>query len=174
MHYLNDSQVRGLEGLWQRLCDGKLPARCTKAWFFETFCGIGHDAFNAARHEELDARADIGAHLNGFVKPYDVVALMRALPELQPLFPPSLGVRAGGAEHALLVEPAHAPSAEAVRNLLRDVFAAVVRRTAGARGLGTPSGTRRATTLLRGRSSTSSAAYSPRSLPAEALSLIHI
>jgi hypothetical protein len=30
MRYLADAQVLGLKGLWQKLCEGELPARCTK------------------------------------------------------------------------------------------------------------------------------------------------
>ena len=33
MTYLANAQSRGLEGLWAKLCDGKLPPRCTKVWY---------------------------------------------------------------------------------------------------------------------------------------------
>lgn len=65
MKYLADAQSRGLEGLWQKLCDGLLPARCSKQWFFETFCGIDRQAFDEAHYELLDGSANIAAHLNG-------------------------------------------------------------------------------------------------------------
>jgi hypothetical protein len=71
MRYLADAQSLGLVGLWQRLCAGQLPARCSKAWFFETFCNV-----SPADFQRLDASGalgpavDIRAHLNGFVKPY--------------------------------------------------------------------------------------------------------
>lgn len=65
MHYLAAAQFKGLEGLWAKLCEGKLPARCDKAWFFATFCGVDARAFAEAGYAYLDASADIGSHLNG-------------------------------------------------------------------------------------------------------------
>lgn len=38
MSYLADAQFKGLEGLWLKLCNGALPSRCTKAWYFEVRC----------------------------------------------------------------------------------------------------------------------------------------
>ncbi|KAJ1638663.1 hypothetical protein T492DRAFT_197669 [Pavlovales sp. CCMP2436] len=40
MRYLADAQFLGLQGLWQKLCEGKLPDRCNKQWYLQTFCGI--------------------------------------------------------------------------------------------------------------------------------------
>jgi hypothetical protein len=57
--------------LWTRLCAGELPARCTKQWYFETFCGVDAGAFEQGGFDGLDARTPIVSHLNGFVKPYD-------------------------------------------------------------------------------------------------------
>lgn len=34
MCYLANAQFSGLEGLWAKLCAGKLPARCDKRWYF--------------------------------------------------------------------------------------------------------------------------------------------
>jgi hypothetical protein len=70
LRYLADAQFLGLEGLWQKLCEGKLPARCSKEWYCETFCAMDGAAFEAQRMGELDASADIRSHLQGFVKPY--------------------------------------------------------------------------------------------------------
>ena len=71
MTYLADAQFLGLEGLWQKLCDGKLPARCTKQWYFETFCGVGADDFAQRGYASLHKDDNINQMLNGFVKPYD-------------------------------------------------------------------------------------------------------
>jgi hypothetical protein len=65
MTYLANAQFLGLEGLWQKLCEGKLPARCTKAWFFETFCGVAADQFAAEGYASLDNTANIAEYLNG-------------------------------------------------------------------------------------------------------------
>lgn len=64
MNYLSHCQTSGLVGLWQRLCAGELPARCTKQWYFDTFCGGGKIDTST-----LDESTDIQELLNGFVKP---------------------------------------------------------------------------------------------------------
>jgi len=71
LRYLANAQFLGLAGLWQKLCAGQLPARCDKAWYFATFCGIDGAEFARRELAELDETADILTHLNGFVKPYD-------------------------------------------------------------------------------------------------------
>lgn len=97
------------------------------------------------------------------MKPYDVVALMRVLPLTQAHFPPSLDVTMHGVTHSLLLEVSHALPAEAVRNFLRDVFAAVVRASNGQQVAGTPSAARHRTPRLfvRRTSHTSSQSISP-------------
>ena len=37
LRYLADAQFLGLAGLWKKLCQGQLPARCTKQW-----CGAAY------------------------------------------------------------------------------------------------------------------------------------
>jgi hypothetical protein len=69
MRYLAGAQFLGLAGLWQKLCEGKLPARCDKAWYFETFCGVNAVEFAAQHLEQLGAAELIIPRLNGFVKP---------------------------------------------------------------------------------------------------------
>ena len=71
MSYLADAQFLGLEGLWQKLCEGTLPPRCTKQWYFETFCGVSADDFRQFGYERLQRDDNIIRMLNGFVKPYD-------------------------------------------------------------------------------------------------------
>ena len=39
MKYLYDAQTLGLVGLWNKVCTFELPERCTKEWYFTTFCG---------------------------------------------------------------------------------------------------------------------------------------
>ena len=57
-------------GLWLNLCTGKLPARCTKEWFFETFCGVSPVEFAARALHELGANVSIQEYLRGgYVKP---------------------------------------------------------------------------------------------------------
>ena len=70
--------------LWGKVCaGGVLPPRCDRAWFFATFCGVGAAEFRERGHAALSAgNCDIAEHLNGAVKPYDVVAFMTvALPD---------------------------------------------------------------------------------------------
>ena len=69
MSYLAAAQSLGLIGLWQKLCEGKLPARCSKQWFFETFCGVDAAKFERRGCGAFDGSIDIAKHLNGFVKP---------------------------------------------------------------------------------------------------------
>lgn len=69
MRYLADAQFLGLAALWQKLCAGELPARCTKQWYFDTFCGVGAAEFDDKDFAALGPDADIVPHLNGRVKP---------------------------------------------------------------------------------------------------------
>jgi hypothetical protein len=72
IHYLAQAQFPGLIGLWQKLCAGKLPARCDKQWFFATFCGVPEAKFNALGLEsELNGSTDILPHLNGCGRRFD-------------------------------------------------------------------------------------------------------
>ncbi|KAG8457385.1 hypothetical protein KFE25_005066 [Diacronema lutheri] len=135
MAYLARSQFEGLEALWGRLCAGGLPARCSKPWFFETFCGVDGAQFEARGLARLGADDPIGEHLNGFVKPYDVVALMAALPATRDLASalrvPAAG--GGGAAHRLQLGVEHAIDARFVTRLLRATYHEVVLATVGAR-----------------------------------------
>ena len=63
--------ARMCAGLWRELCDGKLPGRCSKQWYFETFCGVPKEEFESRELEQLDSNTDILVHLDGTVKPYD-------------------------------------------------------------------------------------------------------
>ncbi|KAJ1636927.1 hypothetical protein T492DRAFT_860811 [Pavlovales sp. CCMP2436] len=90
----------GLVGLWKKLCAGQLPARCSKQWFFETFCGEDAATFASRSRDALDERTDINTYLTGHVKPYDVLALMTVLPQTEALFSRSA---ASAPETALLL-----------------------------------------------------------------------
>lgn len=127
MRYLAEAQFLGLQGLWQQLCARTLPPRCTKQWFFETFCGVGAAEFGARRlGASLDHTTAIVGHLNGFVKPYDVLALMTVLPQTAGLFRalPGALVSVRGVEHLLLLERRHAVDVKHVLNLLRETCVA--------------------------------------------------
>jgi len=131
MRYLANAQFLGLEGLWQKLCAGLLPARCTRLWYFETFCGVtAADDESRQAIDALDETVDIRAHLNGFVKPYDVVALMLSVPLGTYLLPPDALYVHNHTEHHLLLSSDHAVSAVPVVELLRDVYHEVVLATA--------------------------------------------
>ncbi|KAG8462600.1 hypothetical protein KFE25_010425 [Diacronema lutheri] len=133
LRYLAAAQFLGLEGLWQKLCAGKLPERCTKQWYFATFCDQGASAFEKSRFDELDAAADIASHLNGFVKPYDVIALMTVLPVSKQLFPQSALFEHRGVQHLLLLEARHTIRPSPVVNLLRETYHEVVLLTTAQR-----------------------------------------
>ena len=83
LRYLASAQFLGLEGLWRKLCEGKLPARCSKQWYFETFCGVSEAQFARGRFDELGPGDRIRQHLDGYVKPYGARARARA-PDAQP------------------------------------------------------------------------------------------
>jgi hypothetical protein len=118
LEYLAIAQFLGLEGLWRRLCAGKLPARCTKRWCFETFCGTSAAQFDARDLEALGGEVDIRRHLNGFVKPYDVVAMMGVLPGCAAWFPPAERV----GPHVLRLRAQETVDTRAVVQLLRDTY----------------------------------------------------
>jgi hypothetical protein len=63
--YLSRAQSLGLVGLWAKVCAGELPSRCTKQWFFATFCGVGAAEFEAQALCTLGAETSILPHLNG-------------------------------------------------------------------------------------------------------------
>ncbi|KAJ1627227.1 hypothetical protein T492DRAFT_877045 [Pavlovales sp. CCMP2436] len=132
IHYLADAQFLGLVGLWNKLCTGQLPARCSKQWFFETFCSEDAGTFASRDRDALDERTDINTYLTGHVKPYDVVALMTVLPQTEALFvSPAVLVP----ETALLLLTAEdAVPVEHVLNLLRDTSFATAKISPQLRG----------------------------------------
>lgn len=89
-------------------------------WYFQTFCGVDKDTFEARGLNELDESADIGHHLKGFVKPYDVCALMMAVSTA--MRPRGLQLMVDGVTHNLLLSAEHKFDVWTVHNLLRDVF----------------------------------------------------
>mmetsp|Transcript_23604 Transcript_23604/g.79302 ORF Transcript_23604/g.79302 Transcript_23604/m.79302 type:complete len:1055 (-) Transcript_23604:26-3190(-) len=123
MHYLADAQFKGLEGLWRRLCAGELPARCTKTWYAETFCGKEPGSEEARAFEDLSSDTPIGCRLDGHVKPYDVLALMTALPLTAPLFAAAAEVvEVRGVRHRLLLEQKQMIDGDHVHRLLRETY----------------------------------------------------
>mmetsp|Transcript_81698 Transcript_81698/g.239846 ORF Transcript_81698/g.239846 Transcript_81698/m.239846 type:complete len:370 (+) Transcript_81698:111-1220(+) len=122
MRYLHHAQVLGLVGLWKRLCEGDLPARCTKQWYFESFCAIDARRFEVENYDKLDGSVDIRTFLNGTVKPYDVIALMTVLPSTKSLFPKAAEHDFLGVRHLLLLEPEYTISSQRVVELLRSTY----------------------------------------------------
>ncbi|KAG8463889.1 hypothetical protein KFE25_000057 [Diacronema lutheri] len=125
LRYLASAQSLGLEGLWQKLCEGKLPPRCSKQWYFETFCGAA--PFDESGVDDFDESVDIIQQLNGFVKPYDVLALMAALPLTSELFACRCELFiVRGTTHRLLLRAEHMIPGEHVHRLLRETYHEVV------------------------------------------------
>ncbi|KAG8462619.1 hypothetical protein KFE25_004595 [Diacronema lutheri] len=125
LRYLANAQFLGLAGLWKKLCAGQLPARCNKAWYFATFCGIDGAEFERRALCELDESADVLGYLNGFVKPYDVIAAMTVLPTTAGWFSPAAEVMVNGTAHRLLLRAEHAIDVRSVHNLLRETYHSV-------------------------------------------------
>lgn len=122
-------------GLWQRVCDCTLPARCTKQWYYSAFCGISAENYERQKGELDDETVStIARRLEGTVKPYDVVALMTLLPKAREIFdfeksrhvikhkryPCSGEYRE--IEHFFFLHKEHAPSASSVEQQLSSTF----------------------------------------------------
>lgn len=133
--------------------DGALALRVPALpmqWYFETFCAVPPEQFRARRLESLEADAPIIQHLCGYVKPYDIVALMEVLPVTRNLAPsvalrvpvahadssrrPSAG--GGAVVHRLRLGAAQAVDARFVERLLRATYHEVVLATAAVAAAG--------------------------------------
>lgn len=97
---LRDSQQGSIESLWQRAClpdddegRAKLPNRCNKEWFCNTFCGgQGKDRTGA------DSIWDLIQSFNL----YDPMTLIAAVPELRERFYEPTVVKVGETEHLVI------------------------------------------------------------------------
>ena len=97
---LRDSQQGSIESLWQRAClpagdegRAKLPDRCDKDWFCNTFCGgKGKDRTGA------DSIWDLIQSFNL----YDPMTLIAAIPELRERFYDPTIVKVGETEHLII------------------------------------------------------------------------
>jgi hypothetical protein len=97
---LRDSQQGSIESLWQRAClpagdegRAKLPDRCNKDWFCDTFCGgQGKDRTGA------DSIWDLIQSFNL----YDPMTLVAAVPELRERFYEPAVVKVGETEHLII------------------------------------------------------------------------
>jgi len=130
MTYLADAQFLGLTGLWQKLCAGLLPARCTKQWYFETFCNIPREDFERRNLDELGPDTQIVRYLHGEILPYDVIAVMTILPFTRDHFSTADDVKIDfrGVTHRFLCKPGTV-KAKLVIKLLQDVYHEVVATT---------------------------------------------
>eukprot|EP00747_Dinoflagellata_sp_TGD_P181228 gnl/TRDRNA2_/TRDRNA2_34923_c0_seq1.p1 gnl/TRDRNA2_/TRDRNA2_34923_c0~~gnl/TRDRNA2_/TRDRNA2_34923_c0_seq1.p1 ORF type:complete len:456 (-),score=65.20 gnl/TRDRNA2_/TRDRNA2_34923_c0_seq1:5-1372(-) len=127
MGYLCDCQRLGLVQLWGKVCAGnELPPRCTKEWFFCTFCGANSAEFKE-KYSHLGADCDITDYLNGSVKPYDLVAFMTILPRCAEAFDfAGAAVEIHGVQHFLFLKKDLSPPVSAIVDLLSDVYTSVV------------------------------------------------
>eukprot|EP00937_MAST-01D_sp_MAST-1D-sp2_P006950 g6950.t1 len=123
LRYLGEAQSRGLVQLWAKVCSGtELPARCSKEWFFVTFCGVSEERYRA-EHADLDAQCNIVEYLHGSVKPYDVVSFMTNIPSQAEHFDfESAEVTIGDAKHYFFLKPSQAIDTDAVSIFLSEVF----------------------------------------------------
>jgi hypothetical protein len=66
INYLARAQYLGLVSLWAKVCASSgVPRRCSKEWFFSTFCGISRNEFVARGLSSLDASDSIIPFLHG-------------------------------------------------------------------------------------------------------------
>ena len=102
-----------------------LPSPPLVQWYFATFCGVSAADFVARGLDTVGVEAtDIINHLDGHVKPYDVLALMAVLPITRHIFEQLDGAMHvhDGVTHRLYLRPEHAIPADIVSDLLRDVY----------------------------------------------------
>jgi hypothetical protein len=155
--YLYNSQKMGLVGLWRNVCHSSdrrvrhtgraasssasdsatgpalasecvLPARCTKQWFFTTFCGFTPQEFEDRGFDAMGTDGDIEPWLQGTVKPYDLVSFMTLLSMARQIFDfKKARVMVNDQEgtptaHYFFVRKDQAPDPSKVEDFLRDAF----------------------------------------------------
>lgn len=119
MRFLVEAQERGLvDRVWKGV------AQQRKRWFFTTFCGVSDADFDAdPSFEAMNLESDIRPFLSGHVKPYDVCAIMLALPDAQERFALSPHVINSGSENLqIFQDPEHMIELRHVEVLLRSAF----------------------------------------------------
>jgi hypothetical protein len=136
LRYLAVAQEQGLTGLWRRCCEGGyLPPRCDKQWFFSSFCGVDSETFKEQNFSSLDINSDISKHLNGCVRPYDLVAFMSLLPGCAKAFDfQRAEVGINGSKHFLFIKEEHAVSSDALIEFLTSAFTDVAKLNGSADG----------------------------------------
>jgi hypothetical protein len=127
----------GLVGLWSKVCNKQLPERCSKEWYFTTFCGCTKEQYRS-KHSALDEDCNILHYLHGTVKPYDFVCFML---NLGLLHVPSMHqfvdalevfdfqracVTHNGSTHFFFIKSDQAPTADAVCDYLAAAFTSVL------------------------------------------------
>ncbi len=97
---LRDSQQGSIESLWQRAClppgdegRAKLPDRCDKVWFCNTFCG--------GEGKDRTGEDSIWDLIQSF-NLYDPMTLIAAVPELRERFYDPTVVKVGETEHLII------------------------------------------------------------------------
>lgn len=149
MKYLYDAQTLGLVGLWGKVCRQLLPARCTKEWYFTTFCGTTREEYEEHYQSQCEANPeeiDIVQYLRGTVKPYDVVCFMLNLASTRHLFDfEAARVVIDGMSHHFYLHHAQMPPKQPVCDFLESHFALVAKRN----GSPTPPALRRSSNGAR-------------------------
>lgn len=130
MRYLYDAQKLGLVGLWGAVCAKTLPPRCSKEWYFTTFCGVSKVEWEGKRGQQLErlgAATDIAPMLQGTVKPYDVVAFMSLLPDARRIFDfDRAAKRVNGTVHHFFLTTEQTVPLQQVEDFLSSIYSGAV------------------------------------------------
>jgi len=134
MDYLYKAQKLGLVGLWGAVCAKKLPPRCTKMWYFTTFCGLTEEDVAEYDLVNMTAEDNMEPWLQGTVKPYDVVAFMTLLPNARDIFDfDKAEVEINGVKHYFFLKAEQAPSLKNVEEFLSSVYTATSSNMSGSK-----------------------------------------
>ena len=130
LDYLATMQDMGLVQLWSNVTkrgpDRTLPDRCSEEWFWTTFCGVTKEAFAELGDEALSC-TNIHPHLQGTIKPYDVVSFLTTLPGSERWFDfPKARHVINGVEHHFLLTADHMPEQSMIIRHLQDTFRSCV------------------------------------------------
>jgi hypothetical protein len=124
IRYLSEAQSKSLIALWKKVCvGGILPKRCSKQWFFATFCGIPERQFeNDDTLPHFDETDDILPYLVGGVSASDPVALLAALSPDTDFDLEGAAIHVNGCTHHIFDTAAHGPTAASVEGHLTAAY----------------------------------------------------